>query len=267
MKSITTHSLIVCLILMVSYLPPVSAVTDAELEALEKQIEQQEAEEKYKLEAEAIRKAELKRKSEEEAKKKKEQGESKSKAVEAAEIKRLNELENKQIEAAAIRKAEVKKRTREENYNKQIKIAAAYLEEDKFNLAIKEYELLLESFPGDAQAIEGLEEANNLQNACNEIVGTWAMQPAGRTWVLHENNTAYGSWLIFHADGLWECLSAREREFRTSWPDCAVCGTEYLILSDDGNTLMRSRNSGSTGRRIVNSKEGVKPQKQSPIDL
>ena len=62
MKSKTAHSLIISLILTVGYLTTVQAVTDAELEALEKQIEQQEAEEKQKAEAEAKRKAELIRK-------------------------------------------------------------------------------------------------------------------------------------------------------------------------------------------------------------
>ena len=46
MKSKTTLSLIVCMILMDGNLSHVHAVTDAELKALEKQLEQQEAEEK-----------------------------------------------------------------------------------------------------------------------------------------------------------------------------------------------------------------------------
>ncbi len=50
---------------MAGYLPPVIAVTDAELEALEKQIEQQEAEEKEKAETERKAKAGTKRKTEE----------------------------------------------------------------------------------------------------------------------------------------------------------------------------------------------------------
>jgi len=45
------HCLIISLILSVGYLTPVFAVTDAEIEALEKQIEQQEREEKRKVEA------------------------------------------------------------------------------------------------------------------------------------------------------------------------------------------------------------------------
>ena len=178
----------------------------------------------------------------------------KRKAAAEAEKKRLAELERKQLEEEVKRKAEEGKRTKEEKYNKHNKLAEAYMAEDKFNLAIKEYELLLESFPEDVQTVEKLKEAQGLENVCHEIVGTWIVQPNGRTWVINEDKTAYGTWLIFNAHGFWECLSARKREFRTSWPDCVVCGTEYLILSDDGNTLTPSRNSGSTGRRVINSK-------------
>jgi hypothetical protein len=42
MNPMKSLNLIVCLILTVGYHTPVQAVTDAELEALEKQIEQQE---------------------------------------------------------------------------------------------------------------------------------------------------------------------------------------------------------------------------------
>ncbi|MCG8379087.1 MAG: cell envelope integrity protein TolA [Proteobacteria bacterium] len=67
MKLNTTHSLIVCLILTVSYLTHIHAVTDAELEALEKQLEQ--VEEKQKLEEQQKRFEEKKRKLEEEKRK------------------------------------------------------------------------------------------------------------------------------------------------------------------------------------------------------
>ncbi len=56
------HLLLSCLVLTSSYLTSVNAVTDEELEALEKQIEQQEAEEKKQVEDEAKRKADAKKK-------------------------------------------------------------------------------------------------------------------------------------------------------------------------------------------------------------
>ena len=59
MKSKTTLSLIVCMILMDGNLSHVHAVTDAELKALEKQLEQQEAEEKKQAKAEEKKKVVL----------------------------------------------------------------------------------------------------------------------------------------------------------------------------------------------------------------
>jgi len=258
----TKHILFICFLLSVFSLTYVAAVTDAELEALEKQIEQQEVEEKQKAEANAKRRAEAalkskieqKRKAEAEAIRKADE-EAKRKAATEAEKNRLAEINRRKIEDDVKRKEKEQQRIKEEKYNKHNKLAEAYMAEDKFKLAIKEYELLLEFFPEDAQTVEKLKEAQGLKNVCHEIVGEWIVQPNGRTWVINEDNTAYGSWLIFNAHGFWECLSAREREFRTTWPDCVVCGTEYLILSDDGDTLMPSRNSGSTGRRVINSKK------------
>jgi formylglycine-generating enzyme required for sulfatase activity len=87
-------SLIVCLILTVSYIASVQAVTDAELEALEKQIEQQEAEEKKEAEAKAKRKAEEKRKAKAEAKRKAEEEVKRKAEAEAekqAKVKRKEE--------------------------------------------------------------------------------------------------------------------------------------------------------------------------------
>ena len=88
MKSL---NLIAYLILMVGHIPTVIAVTDAELEALEKQLEQQEMEAKRKAEAEAKRKAE-----EEEKRLAEQQAEEKKK--QEAEEKRLDELEKQLIE-------------------------------------------------------------------------------------------------------------------------------------------------------------------------
>ena len=83
-----SHSLIVCLILTVGYLTPVQAVSGAELEALEKQIEQLESEEKKQAEA---------------AEKKKAQG----------EVKRKADLE-KQRREEVLRVAEEKRKAEEE---------------------------------------------------------------------------------------------------------------------------------------------------------
>ena len=72
MKSNSALILFFSLILTSSYLTTVHAVTDAELEAIEKQIEQIEAEKKKKVDVEAKRKAEQKLKAIAEAKKEEE---------------------------------------------------------------------------------------------------------------------------------------------------------------------------------------------------
>jgi formylglycine-generating enzyme required for sulfatase activity len=112
MKSKIAHSLIVCLIFIAGYLPPVTAVTDAELEALEKQIEQQEVEEKQQAEAEAKRKAEQKRKAEEKrlSELEKHRLEEEQKRLEEARSKR--EEEKRKLEQA--RQAELERKRQEE---------------------------------------------------------------------------------------------------------------------------------------------------------
>ncbi len=88
---------VVCLILIIGYLTPVIAVTDEELDALEKQIEQQEAEEKKQVEAEKKMKADEEAKHKAEAKKKME-AKQKSIVKTAVEKKRLADLEKKKKE-------------------------------------------------------------------------------------------------------------------------------------------------------------------------
>jgi len=264
MKSKTSHSLIISLILTVGYLTSVTAVTDAELEAIEKQIEQLEAEEK-KTEAEAKQKAEKKRKTETEAKKKRlvESEKKRLEEEEKNEAARLVELEHKRLEEEVKRKAEEQKQQKEEKYNEHIKLAEAYMIEDKFDMAIREYQTILDSSPDDNQALEGINQAQKYLIACSDIVGKWYIEPHGITWVIHDGNTVFGRWLIFSADGLWECVNARKREVFVSWPECGVCVDEYFLLSEDNNTLKPSRNTGSLGKRIIDSKND-RTQKNKP---
>lgn len=117
---------------MVGYLTSVTAVTDAELEALEKQIEQQEAEEKKKAEEEVKRKAEEKRKAKAEAEKKRlveleKQLQEEQKQLEDEKKKneeaRLAELDRKRHEEEAKRLAlEEQKRKEEEAANAKVTV-------------------------------------------------------------------------------------------------------------------------------------------------
>jgi len=264
MKSRTAYRLIISLVLTVGCLIPVHAVTDAELEALEKQLEQLESEEN-KTEAEAKQKAEKKRKAEVEAEKRR-VVESEKKRLEEEkknENARLVELERKRLEEEMKRKAEEQKQQKEEKYNKHIKLAEAYMIEDKFDMAIREYQAILNSSPDDNKALEGINQAQKYLIACDDIIGTWYIEPHGITWKIFDGNTVFGAWLIFSANGQWECVNAREREVFISWPECGVCVDEYFLLSGDNNTLKPSRNTGSLGKRIIDSKND-RTQKNKP---
>lgn len=262
MKSKTAHSLIICLILTVGHLANVQAVTDAELEDLEKQIEQQEAEEKKQVEAEEKKKVEI------EAKRKAETEAEKKRLIELEQRRKEEELKRKELEEKKVRELEIQRLLEEERmrkeedeklrdeiekkeqYESHINKAAVYMDNENYNKAIEEYELLLKLFPGDDVANVGIKNAQKLLNSCKEIVGRWQLSH-GPTWVINNDNSADGAWLIFNAKGEWKCLSARDREFVVSWPGYGW--VDYFELSEDANTLnpIRStKNTNISGSRI-----------------
>jgi serine/threonine protein kinase len=213
------------------------------LAKLEKQ--RQEEEIRKKAEQEQIRAQEEKQRLEEER-------------LAALELKRKEEEEER------IRVEKEKK----DKYDKHIQLAESYMAEDKFDKAIQEYQIILNSFSGDARALNGIKDAKKYLNTCNEIVGSWYVEPHGISWELREDNSAFGVWLIFSADGNWECLSARERKFVVSWPGCAVCVTETFILTDDGDMLKPIPSTSSTlGKRVVESNKKSIPARSSPLGL
>ena len=166
MKSKIIHGFIISLILMVGHLTSVTAVTDAELEALENQIKklekdeknQAEATEKKKAEAEAKRKAEIKSKAEAEAKGK-------------AEEARLSELGQQRQEEEAKKRAEEEKK---EKYNELIAEAGHAVSNKDKELAMKKYNEALVLFPGNIIVIRGLKNDEDLmKKCCYELIGTW----------------------------------------------------------------------------------------------
>jgi len=250
--------------------------TDEQLLELERQIEQQEAEQaevKQRAEAETKRKVEeeakkieleKQRAAEEESRKKAEQEQTRlEEERRKAEEARLAEFERKQKEEIAERlRAEKEK---QEKYNKHIQSAEAYMADEKYDMAIHEYQIILNLFPDDIQAANGISEARKYLNACGEIVGNWYIEPIGLSWDVHDDQTVFGTWLIFGANGNWECLSSIKREFVFNWPGCAVCNTDYFVLSEDGSTLHGTRNSsGATGRRVIDSEKDTTPKRESP---
>ena len=235
MNPMKSLSLIVCLILTVGYLTSVIAVTDAELEALEKQIEQQEVEEKQqaevkekkKAETEAKQRAEAKRKFEEETKRKAE-AEAKRKAEDA----RLAELERQRQEDEAKKKAEEEKK---EKYTLLITEAKQAMNDRDKDLAYSKYYKAMVLIPGDPVAFSGLQEASKLlHKKCYEVLGNWVSE-AGKvdikedgtfTW---DNGAASGS-------GTWECSNPKAGKFDFITPSAWI-GDWTSILNEDGRCL------------------------------
>jgi len=169
MKSL---SLIVCLIIMIGYINHVEAVTDAELEALEKQVEELEVDEKKKAEEEVKRKAEEKRKVEVEAEQKRVE-EEKRKAEEArlaAEEKRKPEqiqaeyqqafglLKQSQYDQAIKAFAKFIKAYPDNQYsdNAQYWMAEALYVKRQYEDAIREYNNLVSNYPDSPKVPHGL---------------------------------------------------------------------------------------------------------------
>jgi len=107
MKPKTSHSLIVCLISLVAYLSQVQAVDDAEFEALEKQVEQLEADEKNKADAIEKKKAEAEKKRLAELER---QRQEEQKRVEEEKLK----LEEERKRLEDVRKAELERKRQED---------------------------------------------------------------------------------------------------------------------------------------------------------
>jgi len=210
---------------MASYLSYVHAVTDAELEALEKQIEQLESEEK-KAEAEAKRKAkaEAKRKAEVEAKKQAEE-----KRNQEAEEKRLVEEEMKRQEEVVKKRAEEEKK---EKYNLLIAEAEQAVKENQKEIATNKYKKALDLYPNDQIALNGLKVAEHLidKRCLDAVVGVWKPKWLFGTTVFRPDGTA-NLWSGAYSDVVtkWECVDPTIPLIRTE-DEYAI--QEYIPLSN-----------------------------------
>jgi len=255
MESNTTPVVFISLLLTVSYLTTVNAVTDAELDALEKQLEQMETEEKEQAEAEEKKKAEA------EAKRRADQ---KRKANAEAERKRLAELEKQRIEEEKRLAGETKIREKEEKKEKYTRLITeaeqAYNDRDKV-LAIKKYNEALTLSPGDSVANTGIRNAEKLKHkVCYEIVGTWRSE-YGETYDINEDGTTGP------INFPWKCTNPENRTFEMEVP----LATMIAVLSDDGNCIKASTwastviwNRVGHTCKVAQQEESVK---QNPIGL
>jgi hypothetical protein len=198
---------IVCLILTLGHITSANAVTDEELEALEKQIEQLEAEEKQQSDTAEKKKAEA------EAKYKAEQ---KRKANAEVEEKRLAEQEKQRLEKEKRLTEESEKREKEEKKKKYTILVTeaeqAVGNKDK-ELATTKFNQALLLYPNSPAVYEGLKEAEKLmEKVCYQFVGTWVVKMfigEGMIQIMEDGTLYYGNTKEYPAS--WECYPEKNQ--------------------------------------------------------
>jgi len=105
----------------------------------------------------------------------------------------VGELENRRKAEEETRLAAAKEKA--ERYNQHLRQAETLMSADNFELALQEYQTILDEFPGDAKASSGIDAARNLINTCNLVVGKWNVAPNGIKWDVYDDNTVFGAWL------------------------------------------------------------------------
>jgi len=260
MKSKTAYRLLVCLIITIGHVSIIHAVTDAELEALEKQLEQLESEEsklvddeaKKKAEAEAKRRVEQKRKKEGEAKKQADEEERK------AEDERLREEQ----EARARAEAEKKKKEEEKRaqFSQYMKNGNLAMDNKQYAEALSEFTQALVIFPNDSAALSGESRAREYQDNCAALVGEWEWA-FGITVIVSADSNLQAIALISN-HGTWECTDPSQRKFTLRW---VVGGwVDNVTLSADGNTVDGVNNIGfhfkgwRKGTKVVNPTQDIR---------
>ena len=232
MKLKITHSLIICLILSFGHLTQVHAVTDAELEALEKQIEQLETDEKKEAEAAEKKKAEAA------AKRIKDQ---KRKANAEAEKKRLAELEKQRIEEEKRLTKESEKREEEVKKKKYIMIITeaeqAVTNKDK-EVAISKYKEALALFPDDTKAELGIRTAEKLMDkSCYNVLGEW-VDFGNRMFVKTDGTVEMKNVLLGEITAKWKCLDSETQSYLFYDYSCGgLCPDLKAQIIDNGACL------------------------------
>jgi actin-related protein len=240
MRSKTLLILFSSLIITVGYLTPVQAVTDAELEALEKQLEQQETEEKKQTEAEARRKAEeLKNELEKQklqedqkrlAKDQRKLEEEKRKLEEA----QLVELERKREKEAAKKKSEQQKTKK---YNLLISEAEQAIKDKDKELAISKYNEALLVTPDSSVAKSGLKQAEKLMDRiCYDVLGEWSWKDGAAKLILKDDGTLDYIYWGNHT-GHWQCSNPALRQIYVNITALGFTQDWNPVLSQDKTCL------------------------------
>jgi flagellar biosynthesis GTPase FlhF len=246
-RSIKGHLLMTCLIASfisgAAYLTPVHAVTDAELEALEKQLEQQELnqrEAERQTAEDSRRKAEAKKIKEQQVQLEKERRklEKEKKRIEET---RKAELERKREEKVANKKAEQEKT---DEYNSLISEAEQAINKKDKELAISKYTEALVIVPADTVVITGLKKAEKLMNKfCYELIGTWK-EPSGDITKFYENGIVKFIFAFGEYEHPWECFPEK-RQVKMNYlnNNNPVYITSFKLSNDNKRIYFADRNS------------------------
>ncbi len=243
MKFKLKHILFICFFLSVSSLTDVAAVTDAELEALEKQIEQQEAEDKQRTDAEAKAKEAARTKKKAEAKARID-AEAKRKAEEVEQVKL--EKQKQEAEAKAKEKADKEEKSK---YNALIAEAEqAFNDKDKTQ-AIKKYNEALVLFPGDVVATRGLVNAESLKHKlCYDVLGEWIWDKAiGKDVIFLHDGGSLDYQTSIKGSGNWECTSPETRTIKIRLSAAGFSNEWLSTYSADGSCLLGPETWGDRG--------------------
>ncbi len=237
------HVLFICFLLSISSLIDVAAVTDAELEALEKQIEQQEAEDKQRTDAEAKAKEAARIKKQAEARARID-AEAKRKAEEVEQVKL--EKQKQEAEAKAKETAEEDKKSK---YKSLIAEAEqAFNDKDKAQ-AIKKYNEALALFPGDVVATRGLVNTENLKHKlCYDVLGKWIWDKAfGKDYIILYDGGSLDYQTSIKGSGNWECTSPETRTIKLRVSAAGFSNEWLSTYSEDGSCLLGPETWGDRG--------------------
>lgn len=236
MKSIFITGLISCLTLVLCSTVSVQAVSNADLLELEKQIEQQEAEDK-ESEQRAIE--DLRRKTETRELKEQQQRlelertrvEKERRALEA--LKQDQDNKRKSIEQEKLQK----KKDREMKFDHFINAAKVALDNKARDTAISQFEQALAIIPDDISAKQGLSDANKLKDkVCYDVLGEWHWNNGDAKLTLHENGTLDYIYWGNHT-GNWQCNSPGSRQIHIEITALGFTQDWNPILSKDKTCL------------------------------
>ena len=235
------YILSICFLLSVSSLTYVAAVTDAELEALEKQIEQieqieqQEAEDKQRIDAKAKADKTARIRKEAEAR------------AQAEEVKQTElERQKQEEETKAREKAEEEKRKK---FNRLVSEAEQAINDKDKELAMSKYKEALALVPGDVVATRGIKNAESLKHKlCYDVLGTWVWDKALGNEIINLNEDGSIDYqTAMKGSGSWECTNPESRTIKIRVSMLGFSNEWLSKYSVDGSCLQGPESWGERG--------------------